>query len=60
MIYNKDVAHCTGYLCDKKDKCYRFWLFKEWNDNLIGGTVSIIPSKYNQKTKRCKMFKRMC
>lgn len=49
-----------GYLCDKKDKCYRFWLFKEWNDNLIGGTVSIIPSKYNPKTKRCKMFKRMC
>lgn len=26
--YNHDMFHCAQYTCDKKNKCYRYWLGK--------------------------------
>lgn len=56
MTYNKDIAHCSGYLCPLAENCKRYWLFLKWerfNDDII---VNIIPSCYKEETNSCEFY----
>lgn len=58
MIYIRDVAHCSGYLCLLNEKCYRYWLYEQWssNDELQDYAAWCLMPEYNQETNECENF----
>lgn len=63
MIYNRDVAHCTGAIypdsdCPLAEKCYRHWLYEQWssNDELQCYAAWCLMPAYNRETNECETF----
>lgn len=59
MIYNADIAHCSGYLCPIADRCRRAQIFYIWDKMPINkrpAKVSFISTKYDNKSDKCELF----
>ena len=59
MIYNRDVAHCSRYLCLLNEKCYRYWLFRQWESKEEKEPAPFISARYDMNKNKCKDFKKL-
>ena len=59
VIYDTNIAHCSGRACPIRSKCYRYWLHKHYRDNYMNLNFYIhyFIVKYDFKTEECEMFK---
>ena len=60
MTYNKDITHCSGYLCPFREQCLRYRLTLMWAMMIEKPMASFIASQYDDKNKRCSMFRPIC
>ena len=57
--YNKDIAHCSGYLCPINENCLRYHLFLEWEKRRESGTAELARftgAVYDAQTDDCPCF----
>ena len=57
--YNKDIAHCSGYLCPINESCLRYHLFLEWEKRRKSEKVELANftgAVYDADTEKCPCF----
>lgn len=57
--YNKDIAHCSGYLCPICETCLRYHLFLEWEKRRLSGTTELARftgAVYDAQIDDCPCF----
>lgn len=58
---NFDITVCTGEYCDRKDRCYRFYAFRQLQEiplesNLVDRRRGVAHMRKANDGKKCDMF----